>query len=1539
MIRYSKYFLQNALWLDDGFCQYHVQDDFWGLQEILDVETLVFFWPEDACQWLRQCAEHDHGGTLHRLRDYLADYSLRPYVLHRMDDAQVMRAAAEELTENMSRVVIQPYVGWAVQLDKETRTPELPPKVEPEPELTHMLSELKEQLDALVAEQKEKSARFEAQLANLTPEQRALFYSKKAGTGVFDSAVGDTWDMIKAAPSVLWSAAKAFPGFYAGYLKSMWKIAQTPSKMASLTAHGIATGDYTPLKQEIDKIVIPVTTTYEQAVKYKSMLTVLFGNEQVYALLHDFATRYYEATHPAELTEMAASAVADIVVTVILAIVTAGVGAAANVASKSGRLVKVAKLLEKIASTLRRIGPKSRFLDKAHDAASTAAKVEKKAAKAARKKAVPDIDSPKPAKKLDKKASKGYDGPEKSSGPDKKAAKDKSSQAEKAKTSENIDQRKIDDNSETNTERIGGEPVDTVTGEVVSQRHDFTLPGRLPLSWTAYYGSHKGYNGTCGFNWQCPADARLVVDEDKNVIFYDGSPNAAIFETLPDDRPIMEAANGAVLDRVDGRLTVRQKSGLTYSFADPSTSFKQLPLERITDANGNYLEFIRSIGGLAEIADNNGSVAKVLSRNGRIMQIDAVTADGALAPMTKYEYNASGELVAVIDALGNAHRFEYTDGLLTKTTNRNGLWFCYDYDDQSPPRCVRSYGPNGLFDYSFVYHTNETHCIDALGNTTVMQYDENNLLTAMQDKDGHKTHWSYDKACRITSVTDSVGKKTAYKYDQAGNLISVIRPDNNTIGIAYDNQNNPVAITDARSKTWKQQFNAVGLMEKQITPTGTVTRYEYNPQGDLIAVIDPKGGRTQFKINEIGELIGVIDPLGNKTKINVDKFGNVTSVIDSAGEKTTYQYDAKHRLIKIVRPSKTIVQCGYDNEDNLILYQDEAGHRTKLEYWGFNKVAKRHNPDGTTISYQYDNDQNLVGVTNEKGETLQFVYDHQDRIVEEIDYWGNRRQYTYDPAGTLLESIDPLGRTTRYSFDPLNQLIAKTFDDGRTETFAYDENGNMVEHANEHTTAKRTYDDENRLISETTGDITITNAYDLSGNRIKRTTSHGNQVDYDYDLMDNVTGIAINGQSPIKIDRNSRGQAVKEVLTGQIQRRYDYDEQGYLTGQKILSGSTEIKRSYEYDPTGNLIARKDSVKGDSYFSYDPCGRITQYINPEGQTKQLLHDKAGDLLRHRSQEASELRTMTYEDAVYQFDAAGNLVHRKDKDSDIHFNWDSNNRLIHAESTDGTTARMAYDAQGRRIAKHTNRGTTTFAWDGDCILSDQKTGKGPREFVFYPGTFEPIAAIDADKSIYYFHNDHIGAPQEVTDDQGEIVWSASYNATGGIEKLFVNTFDNPIRLQGQYADDELGLYYNLHRCFDPRIGAFISQDPLGIAAGVNLYAYAPNVWGWVDPLGLMKKAADTCMQPAPKKGGEWVESSKHADDIIGNVKQKVRKSLKGAAGKGKHQGGHGKWKSEAAKELDKIAKQMENKGDLTETVDRIKTAAERLRQSAKGTNHGM
>ncbi|MFJ7316236.1 RHS repeat-associated core domain-containing protein, partial [Pseudomonas sp. NPDC098747] len=73
------------------------------------------------------------------------------------------------------------------------------------------------------------------------------------------------------------------------------------------------------------------------------------------------------------------------------------------------------------------------------------------------------------------------------------------------------------------------------------------------------------------------------------------------------------------------------------------------------------------------------------------------------------------------------------------------------------------------------------------------------------------------------------------------------------------------------------------------------------------------------------------------------------------------------------------------------------------------------------------------------------------------------------------------------------------------------------------------------------------------------------------------------------------------------------------------------------------------------------------------------------------------------------------------------------------------------------------------------------------------------------------------------------------------------DQPLRFQGQYFDEESGLHYNRHRYYDPRLGRYLTPDPIKLAGGLNSYQYVPNPTGWVDPLGL----SSNC--PPPGKPG--------------------------------------------------------------------------------------
>ncbi|GAB2879005.1 hypothetical protein GCM10027180_06670 [Microbulbifer echini] len=86
---------------------------------------------------------------------------------------------------------------------------------------------------------------------------------------------------------------------------------------------------------------------------------------------------------------------------------------------------------------------------------------------------------------------------------------------------------------------------------------------------------------------------------------------------------------------------------------------------------------------------------------------------------------------------------------------------------------------------------------------------------------------------------------------------------------------------------------------------------------------------------------------------------------------------------------------------------------------------------------------------------------------------------------------------------------------------------------------------------------------------------------------------------------------------------------------------------------------------------------------------------------------------------------------------------------------------------------------------------------------------------------------------------MVWSVAYKGYGNIALAHENQIDQPIRFQGQYFDEETGLHYNRFRYYDPQVGEFTQQDPIGLHGGVNNYQYALNPIRWIDPYGLKSK----------------------------------------------------------------------------------------------------
>jgi len=147
--------------------------------------------------------------------------------------------------------------------------------------------------------------------------------------------------------------------------------------------------------------------------------------------------------------------------------------------------------------------------------------------------------------------------------------------------------------------------------------------------------------------------------------------------------------------------------------------------------------------------------------------------------------------------------------------------------------------------------------------------------------------------------------------------------------------------------------------------------------------------------------------------------------------------------------------------------------------------------------------------------------------------------------------------------------------------------------------------------------------------------------------------------------------------------------------------------------------------------------------------------------------------------------------------------------------------AYDGQHRRVRTVVN-GDTLWYFNAPSgqVLSEYDDSGWVSDFIYLNG--QPLARIDAGGTLYFI-NDHLGTPLMLIDDSATVQWSADWYPFGTIYDEVVSS-ENDIRFPGQWRDTVSGLYYNWHRYYDPELGRYRQPDPIRMAGGSNLYAYA-------------------------------------------------------------------------------------------------------------------
>ncbi|ECF5807423.1 RHS repeat domain-containing protein [Salmonella enterica subsp. enterica] len=238
------------------------------------------------------------------------------------------------------------------------------------------------------------------------------------------------------------------------------------------------------------------------------------------------------------------------------------------------------------------------------------------------------------------------------------------------------------------------------------------------------------------------------------------------------------------------------------------------------------------------------------------------------------------------------------------------------------------------------------------------------------------------------------------------------------------------------------------------------------------------------------------------------------------------------------------------------------------------------------------------------------------------------------------------------------------------------------------------------------------------------------------------------------------------------------------------------------------------------YRYDKADRIISVVTDDnfGEYEEEYHyDACGNLFNRTPCVANRLEE--YGSLSYRYDEFGRLSRRWNASQDQRFEYDADSRLVRVEHVEGTLytqVEMAYDLTGRRTAKRAHRRwtkvveETTFRWAGMRLYGEQQPD----------------------------------SPEGLMDSDGMVKWRQQWpTRLWGRERHEIHRDAHGVmqnlRFQGQYLDRETGLHYNLFRYYDPNCGRFTQPDPANLEGGINLYAYASNPLGWIDPWGLCRR----------------------------------------------------------------------------------------------------
>lgn len=268
---------------------------------------------------------------------------------------------------------------------------------------------------------------------------------------------------------------------------------------------------------------------------------------------------------------------------------------------------------------------------------------------------------------------------------------------------------------------------------------------------------------------------------------------------------------------------------------------------------------------------------------------------------------------------------------------------------------------------------------------------------------------------------------------------------------------------------------------------------------------------------------------------------------------------------------------------------------------------------------------------------------------------------------------------------------------------------------------------------------------------------------------------------------------------------------------------------FEYDELSRLI-KEDTYEARSYV-LDPVGNDTAQGGQYNELNQLLENN---------------------DYSFEYDLNGNLTKKASKftGDKFEYTWTAENELksvkvFNKTSTLWKTLTFSYDGLGRRIIRSvlnhleaSKSYTQKFIYDGEHILAildgDDKFVSG---YIYGTKVDDPMGMVtdydqDGELDVLSFIKDRQNSVKAILNDKQELVQEVYYSAYGETQIVsrgqVKHKIGNAFYYTSRELDSDTGDYYYRARYYDPKVGRFLSEDPIGFSGGdVNLYRYVENM----------------------------------------------------------------------------------------------------------------